>query len=121
MPDLKPTEVTIQERFILVRPQCSELDEPHASDMQEKIQTAREQTPDRAVVLDLSQVRLVPSLSLGALVTLLQSAKQRQQRFILVGLQPAVRETFAVCRLDKLFEIHDTAEAAGKRLQEEPE
>jgi anti-sigma B factor antagonist len=118
MPELKPTEVTIQETFILVRPQCSELDEPHASDMQEKIQAAAEQTPDRAVILDLSQVQFVPSLSLGALVTVLQSSKQRQQRFILSGLQSDVRQTFAVCRLDKLFEIHDSVETAARRLQQ---
>lgn len=120
MPELKPIELTNQNTFVLAKLQCAELDEPHASDMQRKTQAAAEQSPDLAVVLDLSQVRFVPSLSLGALVTLLQSTKQRQQRFILVGLQPDVRQVFAVCRLDKLFEIYDTVETARCRLQQSP-
>ena len=118
MPELTPIELANQGAYVLATLQCAELDEPHASDMQQKIQAATEQAPDLAVVLDMSQVRFVPSLSLGALVTLLQHAKQKQQRFILVGLQPEVRQSLAVCRLDKLFEIYDTLEIASQRLQE---
>jgi anti-anti-sigma factor len=108
MAELKTAEILTQEGFILARLQCAELDEPHARDMQEQITAASEQAAGLPVVLDLSPVRFVPSLSVGALVALLQKLKQRGQRLVLVGLQPPVRETLAICRLTKLFEIHDT-------------
>ena len=119
MSELKPMELTRQKMFVLAKLQCTELDEAHASDMQKKTQAAADESPDLAIILDMAQVQFVPSLSLGALVTVLQYARQRQQRFILVGLQPDVRQAFAVCRLDKIFEIYDTVEAASSRIQQQ--
>jgi len=119
MSELRPIELVNQDKFLLAKLQCAELDEPHAADMQQKTQAAAEQSPELAVVLDMSQVQFVPSLSLGALVTLLQQTKQRQQRFILVGLRPEVRQALALCRLDKLFEIYDTVEAAESRIKQQ--
>ena len=118
MAEITPIELTSHDRFVLATLQCEKLDEPHALDMQQKIQ-ATDQSPDLAVVLDMSHVQLVASLSLGALVTLLQCMKLRKQRFILVGLQPDVRQMFAVCRLGRLFEIYDTIETARCRIQQE--
>ena len=104
--------------FLLARPQCAELDEQHTSDMQKKVQEAAEEVSELPVILDLSEVRFLPSLSIGALVSLFQHSKQRQQRFILVGLQTEVRQTLAVCRLDKLFEIYDTVDTAIQKIQQ---
>ena len=119
MAEITPIELTSHDRFVLATLQCEKLDEPHALDMQQKIQAAVDQSPDLAVVLDMSHVQLVASLSLGALVTLLQCMKLRKQRFILVGLQPDVRQMFAVCRLGRLFEIYDAIETARCRIQQE--
>jgi len=118
MSELKQIELTKLETFLLAKPQCTELDEQHTSDMQKKVQEAAEQAPELAIILDLSKVHFLPSLSIGALVSLFQNSKQRQQRFILVGLQTEVRQTLAVCRLDKLFEIYDTVETASQRIQQ---
>jgi anti-anti-sigma factor len=118
MSELKQIELTNLETFLLARPQCRELDEEHTSDMQEKIQEAAKQSPELAIILDMSGVSFLPSLSLGALVSLMQDAKQRQQHFILVGLQPDVRQTLALCRLDKLFEIYDTVETARQKIRQ---
>ena len=116
MSELKQIELTKLETFLLAKPQCTELDEQHTSDMQKKVQEAAEQAPELAIILDLSEVHYLPSLSIGALVSVFQNSKQRQQRFILVGLQPEVRQTLAVCRLDKLFEIYDTVETASQKI-----
>ena len=118
MSELKQIEMTKLETFILAKLRCTELDEQHTSDMQKKVQEAAEQAPELAVILDMSEVGFVPSLSLGALVTLLQKSKHRQQRFILVSLEPEVRQMLALCRLDKLFEIYDTIETASQKIQQ---
>ncbi|MGB0715821.1 MAG: STAS domain-containing protein [Phycisphaerae bacterium] len=63
------------------------------------------------VVLDLSAVAFFPSVSLSALVELLNTLTKAGQKLILVGLQQDVRESLAITRLDKLFEIRDDVEA----------
>ena len=116
MSDLKGIELTKRDTFMLAKPLCDKLDEQHTADMQKEVQQAAEQEPGLAVILDMSEVHFLPSLSIGALVSLMHDSKQRQQRFVLIGLQPEVRQTLAVCRLDKIFEIYDTVESASQRL-----
>ena len=116
MSEQKEMELRKLDTFLLARPLCAKLDEQHTADMQGKVQEAAEEEPGLAVILDMSEVHFLPSLSIGALVSLMHDSKQRQQRFILIGLQPEVRQTLAVCRLDKVFEIYDTVETASQRL-----
>lgn len=118
MSELKKIELTRHETLLLARLLCAELDEQHTSDMQEKIQQAAEQAPELAIILDMSEVSLLPSLSIGALVCLMTNARQRQQRFILIGLRPEIRQMLAICRLDKLFEIYDEFETASRKIQQ---
>ena len=118
MSELKGMELSKLDTFLLARPLCAKLDEQNTADMQKKVQEAAEQEPGLAVILDMSEVHFLPSLSIGALVSLMHDLKQRQQRFMLIGLQPEVRQTLAVCRLDKIFEIYDTVETASQRIQQ---
>ena len=117
MSELKQIELTKLETFLLAKPQCTELDEQHTSDMQKKVQEAAEQAPGLPIILDMSEVHLLPSLSIGALLSLWRDVDQRQHRFILIGLQLEVRQTLATCRLDKIFEIYDTVETASQKIQ----
>lgn len=118
MSELKEIELKKLDTFLLARPQCAKLDERHTSDMQKKVQEAAEQAPELPVVLDMSEVHFLPSLSIGALVSVMHELKQRQQRFMLIGLQPEVSQTLATCRLDKVFEIYETVETASQRIRE---
>ena len=64
------------------------------------------------VVLDLSKVAILPSLALGRLVELANACKARNQTLKLAGLQPQIRKVLAVTRLDTVFPIADSVEAA---------
>ena len=64
------------------------------------------------VVLDLSHVQIVPSLGLGALVQLSNKCKKRQQRLKLAAVQPMVRQTMAITKLDRILDLTDTVEEA---------
>jgi anti-sigma B factor antagonist len=116
MSELKPIQITVSDKMILAAPQCDQMDEVHTQDMQSKVTAAARQSPRLPVVLDMSRVSFVPSLSLGALVTLLKTCKQNNQRFMLAGLQPPIREVMTACRLDRLFEIYDSLDDAQARL-----
>jgi anti-anti-sigma factor len=109
MSEIKEIKIESSNEMIIAELQCSDMDEQHTTDMQEKISATAEQT-QLPVVLDMSKVEFMPSLSLGALISIMQNLKRNDQRFILAGLQPKVRETLTACRLDKLFEIFDSVD-----------
>jgi len=116
MSELHPIQITIDEKMILSILQCEQMDELHTQEMLDKVIAAARGAPSIPVILDMSGVKFVPSLSLGAMVTLLKTCKENKQRFILAGLQPTVRDVMTACRLDRLFEIYDTLEDARFRL-----
>ena len=93
------------------------LDEAAIDCMQAVVTAAAAHTPNLPVILDLSNVRFVPSNGLGALVTLMRAIKKDGRRFILAGVQPEVRTTLALTHLDKLLEIHPRFEDALSRLR----
>jgi anti-anti-sigma factor len=64
------------------------------------------------VVLDMSRVQIVPSLGLGALVQLSNKCKARQQRLKLAAVQPQVRQTMSITKLDRILDLVDSVEAA---------
>ena len=94
----------------------AQMDDEHAKKMRTEVVRAAEQAPDLPVILDMSKVEILLSISIGLLVALLQQFKAEGRKFMLAGLQPKVRETLAICRLDKLFDIYDSVEEARSRL-----
>jgi anti-sigma B factor antagonist len=64
------------------------------------------------VVLDLARVMILPSLALGLLVHISNGCKSRQQKLRLVGIQPQIRQVFAITRLDRVFQFADSVDAA---------
>jgi anti-anti-sigma factor len=107
--------VTAQGEIILARVECANMEARHAQALVAEL-SAVGQTPALPVVLDLSPVTRMPSMCIGVLVTLLKRFQGTKQRFILAGLQPPVRQTLTICRLDKLFELADSVDEAKARL-----
>jgi anti-anti-sigma factor len=116
---MQPNEITIttEDGIIFARVDSANLDERHAQALLQQLLAAVEQTPTSPVLLNLSQVATLPSMVIGALVTLWKKLQDSHQRFVLVGLQGPVRQTLAVCRLDKLFEFCDGEDEARNRLR----
>ena len=112
MAELKEIEITCQDELILAELQCTDMDEQHARNMQTRVLDAHKKSPKLPVVLVMSKAKFVPSLSLGALVTVLQTLQQKKQRLILVGLRANIREIMVTCHLDKLFEMCDSIDDA---------
>ena len=119
MSDQQVTSIEQRETIVVAAVQQAEMDDVATGKMQAEILAAAEQAPDLHVVLDLSKVSFFPSLSLGAVVALLNALKKRGQKLILAGMQPPVRDSFAITRLDKLFEIRDDVDAVLAHLRRE--
>jgi anti-sigma B factor antagonist len=64
------------------------------------------------VVVDLSGVSYMDSSGIATLVEALQATKRVKGRLVLAGLTERVREVFELARLESVFELKDTVEAA---------
>ena len=64
------------------------------------------------LLLDFENVEHLSSAALGMLITLNKCVGEAKGKLRLSTISPQIYEVFKITRLNKLFEIHDTAEAA---------
>ncbi|MCP4407253.1 MAG: STAS domain-containing protein [Gammaproteobacteria bacterium] len=65
----------------------------------------------RNVLVELSKVRYIDSSGIASLVEAYQLAKKKNLEFGLVGVSHAAMQVLQLARLDKVFPIHDSADA----------
>ena len=90
---------------------CATTTEHFADELQEYAAGA-----DAKVVLDLSQVDMIDSRGLSAMINLVTRARLSHGRVILVGPKPLVAGVLNVTRLDTWFEICGSIESAKDAL-----
>lgn len=64
------------------------------------------------IILDLSQVNFVDSSGLGAIVAAMKQLGSTS-KLDLAGLTPTVEKVFRLTRMDTVFKIHQSADAAA--------
>lgn len=69
------------------------------------------------VVLDMTGTERIDSTGLGSLVTSLKSARERDARLVLAGLNAAVRSVVELTRLHRVFDIFADPETALAELE----
>jgi anti-sigma B factor antagonist len=97
---------------VVIRLQVKDLDEAHTKAVHADVNAAAAESPALPFILDLSGVKFLPSITLGAMVRLGQTFRARNQRLLLAGLQPTIRQVLTITKLDRLFEIQDDVDAA---------
>ena len=113
--DDDPVTAQIKGAALIVRPRVKMLEDVALRRLARSIDDASEADPNiKRVVLDLSDVAIVPSIALGLLVQTLNKCKERHQRLKLAGVQPQIRKVLTLTRLDQMFELADTAESAAE-------
>ena len=73
------------------------------------------------IVLDFAWIEYIDSSGLEALVASFISARHRGAEIKLAALSPRVREVLTTTRLDRLFEVYDSADEAIKSFRPNPE
>lgn len=104
-----------QAQIVTVR---GEVDLYSSPKMREAIFKVMKQRHPSVIVIDLTDVTYTDSSGIATLVEGLQFARGIQAQFILVGLSPAVLEVFQLVRLQTVFKIYPTVEAALKQVAE---
>jgi anti-sigma B factor antagonist len=68
------------------------------------------------LVLDFSGVEHLSSAALSVLINLSRQVDQRGGQLVLASIHPQIYEVFKITRLNKLFRIESTTDAALKSL-----
>jgi anti-sigma B factor antagonist len=87
-----------------------------ATTVRDWMEQATASTPAN-IVVDLSGVNFIDSTALATLVQGIKRARQHQGDIRLSGLARPVRMVFELTRLDKVFEIYSTKEAAVQAFE----
>jgi anti-anti-sigma factor len=66
----------------------------------------------KLIIADLSWVATLPSLTIALLVQLLNKCRARDHKLTLTGLQPQIRQVFAITKMDRVFRFANSVEAA---------
>ncbi|MCG3175781.1 MAG: putative anti-sigma factor antagonist [Candidatus Omnitrophica bacterium] len=76
-----------------------------------------ETQPSKKIVVDLEKVSYIDSSGLATLVEILKKTKMQGGSLGLSGLSEKVRSLFEITKLDKLFSIHPTLDAAVEKVR----
>jgi anti-anti-sigma factor len=75
---------------------------------------------DKKLVMDMTELDYIDSSHLAALVTFFKKVGEAGGRVVFCGLKPAVRDTFIITRLDRIFPIAATRKEAVDLLGDKP-
>jgi len=96
--------------FCIAQIDEARIDAASALAFKEGIRSATEDAPS-TVVVDLHQVDFIDSSGLGAIVATLKYVTP-DRKLVLTGLTPAVQKVFELTRMDRVFTIAPSMEAA---------
>ena len=88
------------------------LDELSITQIGEQLSELVSSNPGIRLLLNFKNVEHLSSAALGTLITLEKQVKEERGRLKLSNIRPQIFEVFKITRLNRLFEIHDTADAA---------
>lgn len=90
------------------------LDEANIQLIGEEIAGLIESAPSPRLLISFANVDHLSSAALGTLITINNKIKSRNGQLRLSDIDPQIYEVFVITKLNKLFQIHDTAETAMK-------
>ncbi|MBL8762775.1 MAG: STAS domain-containing protein [Phycisphaerae bacterium] len=103
-------------RATVARIECEKLANREAQVIEAELNAEGEKCAFRLVV-DLSQVTMLPSIGLGMLVSLHRKCKEKAGRLAICNLSPDLLNVLKLTHLDRLLTICKDREAAIKTVQ----
>jgi anti-sigma B factor antagonist len=93
------------------------LDELCISEIRDELTKLAAGTDNIKLLLSFKNVEHLSSAALGVLITLNKQVADREGKLKLSDITPQIYEVFKITRLNKLFDIHDTAAQALSSFQ----
>lgn len=88
------------------------LDEANIQQIEEQITEIVERQPRPKLLISFANVDHLSSAALGSLITLNNKIRAKDGQLRLSNIDPQIYEIFVITKLNKLFQIHDDAQAA---------
>ncbi|MDQ2730923.1 MAG: STAS domain-containing protein [Armatimonadota bacterium] len=101
--------------FTLVTPNAEYLDASNVDDFKRDMAPILDMS--NQLLIDMTQVQFMDSSGLGALLSCMRRMETAGGDLKLFGLTEAVRGTFHMTRMHRIFDIFDTREQAEKAFQ----
>ncbi|MBS0187160.1 MAG: STAS domain-containing protein [Planctomycetes bacterium] len=90
------------------------LDEANIQLISDEISRIIDQEATPKLLISFANVDHLSSAALGALITINNKVRNKNGQLRLASIDPQIYEVFVITRLNKLFQIHETAEEALK-------
>jgi anti-sigma B factor antagonist len=90
------------------------LDEANIQLIGDEIAALVDAAPNPRLVISFANVEHLSSAALGALISVKNRLDRRTGQLRLANIDPQIYEVFAITRLNKLFQIHETTDEAVK-------
>lgn len=103
-------DIGVKDGAAMITPH-GDVDMSCARELQAALHQALREKPARLIV-DLTHVPYMDSSGVATLVEAMQIARKNGTRMALASLQDKVRSIFEIARLDTVFTIHPSADAA---------
>lgn len=88
------------------------LDEANIQQIGEEISSLIDSATSPKLLINFANVDHLSSAALGTLITINNKMKARKGQLRLANIDPQIYEVFKITKLDKLFTIHQSTEAA---------
>lgn len=88
------------------------LDELAINELGDQLKEVADSESPVRILLNFQKVEHLSSAALGMLITLDKRVKEQNGQLKLSNINPQIYEVFKITRLNKLFEIHDSASQA---------
>jgi anti-sigma B factor antagonist len=88
------------------------LDEANIQQIGSEITKLVDAKPNPKVLISFANVDHLSSAALGTLITINNRVRSKDGQLRLAHIDPQIYEVFVITKLNKLFQIHDTAQQA---------
>ncbi|MEX1017234.1 MAG: STAS domain-containing protein [Phycisphaeraceae bacterium] len=88
------------------------LEEASIQQIGDEIAALIEQQTNPRILISFESVEHLSSAALGTLITINNKVRQKGGQLRLANIDPQIYEVFVITKLNKLFQIHDTADKA---------
>ncbi len=93
------------------------LDEANIQQIGEEINHLIEDAGVPKLLISFENVDHLSSAALGTLITINNKVRQKDGQLRLANISPQIYEVFAITKLNKLFQIHNTTDEARKNFK----
>jgi anti-sigma B factor antagonist len=88
------------------------LDEANIQQIGSEITRLVDSKPQPKILISFANVDHLSSAALGTLITINNRVRSKDGQLRLANIDPQIFEVFVITKLNKLFQIHDTTQAA---------